>query len=400
MKNIIKAFFLLFTLISCEGEEVDINDLINDNSSSIKYIIEGMITNNSSKHHIILSKPGRFGNDSEIEGVSGAAVQVSDGSQIWNYSELPPIDTEDNSVFSHINPTIYESDEYFSGVEGKTYTLKVVIDGTTYTAQEKMPVASVAYEDELSILKKTSSNSIFGQDKSSIWSNQEVDRERESIKLLSPSSSLMRFFDRIEPEGILGTDTGFGSGFFVNNTSVIRKYSITDTFAEYRWAYLSESEWQGIAFSTEPGQLPTFFNTPEVSGSFSVISGKSYDFDGNSLTLRTIRLFEEQSSYSATYDEGEFIVSFSATGQCILQGLNQSMTGAYEILNNQWVTMYFPVAYNDMENPSVELYRFYKLKIQGAIELVPDSNFYQGGRPGFEYINETSLKSADSIIWE
>lgn len=71
-------------------------------------------------------------------------------------------------------------------------------------------------------------------------------------------------------------------------------------------------------------------------------------------TQGIIRLFTIQK-------EGEFDISFSSTGQCTITGLSMTMIGAYEILNDVWVIMYFKDSY---QQSAFDLYDFYQSNLK------------------------------------
>ncbi len=111
-------------------------------------VVDGLITDVSRIHQIKLTMSAGFYTNGATPVVSNADVQVKD-SEGANY-----IFTEDPG-----NPGNYLSPE-FAGVLGRTYTLTVVAQGKTYTAQESLlpvtPIDSLSYfldEDEREYLQ-------------------------------------------------------------------------------------------------------------------------------------------------------------------------------------------------------------------------------------------------------
>lgn len=403
MKNIIKLFLALtvvFILPSCEGKYEDLDEFIIDKSNTTKYIIEGQITNLSSKHHILITKPSAISKSKSFEGVSNATVTLSDGINNWSFSELPSDDEKYESIqYSRLSNGVYESYDYFKGFEGQTYTLSVTIEGQTYTAEETMPTAEPALETELDLLKNTQSIHIFGQDNNSIWSSDMGDHESISIVL----DGEVNFHDRIETEGVHGDGGGVsvpGSIFPEENEfGVLSKYSITNDYANFIWAFFAETDWQGSIFSAESSKITSNFNSPEIGGYFSVVAGSFYDAIGTTVTPKNLRVFNVSKSYQASYDQGTFKVSFDPTGQCMLEGATESMIGAYDILNDSWLRIHFNDSYKET---NFNLYNFYQVSIKGALAVnpTPEEILYIGGNEGFQYINDISLKSGDGVIWE
>ena len=402
MKQIIKTLFIVLFFSSCEGNYEDITDLIKDNSNTPKYIIEGQITDHPFRHHIVITKPSSIKHMNTFEGVSNATVTVSDGTNTWSFTELPATSLKYKDLsYNRLTSGVYENDEYFAGFQNRTYTLNVTINGTTYSAQETMPVANEATTAEIAILRNTTNIHIFGRDHSAIWN---ASREsKEGIEILLDGT--INFHNRIETEGVHGdTDGLVEPGFIFPSLSTskqeLAKYSVTNGFSNFIWGFFAETTWQGTIFSAESSKLHSNFNNPEVAGYFSVVSSSFYEGESDAtMTLQNYKIFETQKSYRTNYDtQGEFTVNFSKTGQCIMQGFGQTMVGAYEILNNEWVTMFFPRSSYTVANN--QLYRFYYENIIGAVGNTEIPPQYFGGYPGFRYVNDNTLQSLGDKIWE
>lgn len=118
------AFILLsltgaWGLFSCEKEiTLDLN------SVNAKYVIEGEITLNQ-KATVRIIKTVDFTEPNDFPLVKGANVSLSDGS--GNTEKL--VETGEG---------VYQSQKIV-GVEGKTYSLTVMAEGNTFTAQTTMP---------------------------------------------------------------------------------------------------------------------------------------------------------------------------------------------------------------------------------------------------------------------
>ncbi|MBI1836793.1 MAG: DUF4249 domain-containing protein [Flavobacteriia bacterium] len=125
MKSIQNKLFysfiaLLVILSSCQ--KVIVLDL---KDAEAKYVIEGEINKDETVHYIYISKSVKFSEDNTFPSVSGATVVITDN--LGNTETL-----------TEINPGKYATSNLI-GVEGRTYTINVSIDGKTFSATSTMP---------------------------------------------------------------------------------------------------------------------------------------------------------------------------------------------------------------------------------------------------------------------
>lgn len=120
MKNI--AFFSLILLAFTSCTKVIEFDL---NTSDPKVIIEADITDQTDGYQVKISKTVNFSEPNNFPAVKGAVVTVTD--------ELGVVQTLTESVAGTY--TLKGA----KGVSEKTYALKIVAEGKTYTATSKMP---------------------------------------------------------------------------------------------------------------------------------------------------------------------------------------------------------------------------------------------------------------------
>lgn len=115
---IVASLVSLFLFTSCEKEiDVDLH------SSEPKLVIEGLISQNTlATVRLTMSKD--FNTDNTFTPVQGAIVSISDNN---GNSETLQIDT--SGVYKAVN---------LKGVPGRTYNLKVTVDGQIYTATSTM----------------------------------------------------------------------------------------------------------------------------------------------------------------------------------------------------------------------------------------------------------------------
>jgi len=94
--------------------------------ANIRLVIDGSVTSEFKRHEVKISLTGSYFSGVRTPSVSGATVQVSDGTLTWDYIEK--ID----------QPGLYQSPDSFFAEVGKTYTLRVLVDGKQYEASETM----------------------------------------------------------------------------------------------------------------------------------------------------------------------------------------------------------------------------------------------------------------------
>ncbi len=120
MKNSIFLFVLLLTITACEKTiTVDLN------STDPKVIIEGSVTDQAGGYQVKISKTVNFSDANNFPPVKAAVVTISD-----NLGSTQTLTETLAGLYTLKN---------LKGVSGRTYTLKVVAEGKTYTASSTMP---------------------------------------------------------------------------------------------------------------------------------------------------------------------------------------------------------------------------------------------------------------------
>lgn len=110
----------LIALFSCEETiKLDLKQ------ADQKIVIEGLVTNRSNDHFVRISRTRGFYEQGGVQAVSDATVTVSD-------------DAGNVYAFNEPQDGYYVPANLFTGVIGRTYTLRVVIDGQTYESQDKL----------------------------------------------------------------------------------------------------------------------------------------------------------------------------------------------------------------------------------------------------------------------
>jgi Domain of unknown function (DUF4249) len=111
--------WILFFLFSCNKViELDLLD------TEIKYVIEGIVTNEAGVCKVNISQTKNFNEDNQFQQVSGAIVKIKD-----NGLETSLIE---------VQPGVYETTR-INGTPGHQYELSVFIDNQTFTATSTMP---------------------------------------------------------------------------------------------------------------------------------------------------------------------------------------------------------------------------------------------------------------------
>lgn len=138
MKNIIQITLLLtlvFSFFACEKTVQ-----LDTKQTEPVYIIDGLVTNQLTKHRIQISKSQLFYDSGQNPTVTDAVVQVTDNEgNSWNFLES--------------EPGLYLSETEFAGQVGNTYDLSIKVDGKTFTATDELsylhPIDTlIAFVDE------------------------------------------------------------------------------------------------------------------------------------------------------------------------------------------------------------------------------------------------------------
>ena len=110
---------LIIGLLSC-NKVIDLK--LND--TDIKYVIEGIITNEPAVCRVTITQSKNFNEDNQFPKVSGAVVKIKDGANEF--------------VLAETLPGVYETNT-ISGTPGHTYHLSITVNAQTFTATSTMP---------------------------------------------------------------------------------------------------------------------------------------------------------------------------------------------------------------------------------------------------------------------
>src|SRR6185295_5178805 len=121
MKYIKRSLLYLLILSFCSCQKVIDLKL---HEADIKYVVEGIITNEPGVCRVTLTQSKPFYEDNQFPGVSGATVKVKDNDVEYSLPET--------------QAGVYETN-LINGTAGHTYQLSVAINGDVFTATSKMP---------------------------------------------------------------------------------------------------------------------------------------------------------------------------------------------------------------------------------------------------------------------
>jgi hypothetical protein len=122
----------LFVLTACEKTII-----LDATNTTPRVVIEGLLTNRSHCQYIKVSRSADFYSSGNTPRVTNAIVSVEDDlGNVHMYSHNPS---------GHADSVGYYFPEAgFSGVIGRTYAMTVVVDGTTFTAEDQLlPVTTI-----------------------------------------------------------------------------------------------------------------------------------------------------------------------------------------------------------------------------------------------------------------
>lgn len=256
-----KTLFVLFIVCSLAPltgcvEEFDLNEL--NGSTSNRLVIEGLITNEMKQHAIILTRVNLAIPDTESEKISGANVEITDGTNVFILNENISL------------PGIYQTEDNVKGEVGKTYTLKVSVDGENYTASAFMeavtpfePVEKL-FESPNRIGNPIRDNfDVFDLSFPKVLYGADVPSKQVLLAYDSIDNRLLNAvyyeFPRIDPQGFLLNFSGANPTLILvpGSTVVQFKFSMSEVHYEFVRAIYAETKFKGGIFDSVPGNAPS-----------------------------------------------------------------------------------------------------------------------------------------------
>ncbi len=273
-RNNWSVFFLLiitfFMINSCEKAI----DWELKSSQEQFLIVDGIITNEFKNQTIKLSLSCSDINGSETA-VTDATVYVSDGNEIYKFL----VDTENNGI--------YTSENKFSGVVNRTYSLYINYKNKEYTAKANMlPVAisePLPYKqvDGTNMFYIVADIATFNPNNASMY---EVILDWSDVAgyenlPISETSADMFFYHltTIDVNQIFSENEEIT--YFPTRTRMTqKKYSLSKEHEKFIRSLLIETQWHGSYFDIEEGNVYTNINGNALGffGACSVISKTIY----------------------------------------------------------------------------------------------------------------------------
>ncbi len=124
--RIVSILLMVMIMLGCEQPYT-----IEEQQATPNISIDALVTDQYARHYVKIRRTVSFYTAGATPPVSGAQVEVSD-------------DQGNVYVYSEESPGMYYSQDPFSGIAGRTYSLSVMIDGVAYTAEEELlPVTAI-----------------------------------------------------------------------------------------------------------------------------------------------------------------------------------------------------------------------------------------------------------------
>ena len=237
----------LFFLSSC----VEKVDWTTQTVSNTNIVVDGIITNELKRHSVTLSLPTAELNQTP-QAISGANVTINNGDTTFALIETPT------------GSGIYLTDS-IQAIENKTYTLSILYNGKTYTAQTYLTsVSSLApisygfntndslfyYDWKMDVYFAEDAMYEFYFDWSKVVGYENLDAAQNHF--LGYTYTL-KTIDVNEIFAAQKENANFPAGTIITE----KKYSLTPEHADYIRAMLSETQWNGNVFEASPANLPT-----------------------------------------------------------------------------------------------------------------------------------------------
>jgi hypothetical protein len=275
-RNICFLFiFLILLLISCT-EPIDISL----DNSTIRLVVEGSFTIDTMPHKVLLSMTSSYFYNQAPQSVSGAEVNISDGENIFNLTEVAP--------------GVYQTAPTVHGIEGNTYTLDINLKSQIggyfeYTASSKLhPVAKL---DSITLL--------YHPD----WSSEGM-WEVKCYSQDPPTTDFYRFLISRNDTMITDTlnewfvtDDRFFNGYYVNGATVgyldqrikeerlaagdtvlLEMNNIGEDYANFLWDSQAEIRGSYPLFSGPPANVKGNINNGAIGFFAAYSSSRAYAY--------------------------------------------------------------------------------------------------------------------------
>ncbi|MEM9859050.1 MAG: DUF4249 family protein [Bacteroidota bacterium] len=269
--NRLYPLLLPIVLVACI-EKVDLNEI--NGANSTRLVIEGSITSEMKHHAVLLSRTNVAIPDTDPERVIGASVEITDGIDMYELIENDTL------------PGVYLTTNEIAGEVGKTYTLTVELNDTTYTASDHME-AVAPFEPKEQLFELPNRVEDFDDIEeegfyehrfphirygTSVPSRQTLFAYDSTVAALR--QAVFYEFPRTDPQGFLLGFQGDNPTLIIEEGSTIIQFKSSMSTAHYLYvrAVYAETKFRGGLFDVIPGNAPTnisnnglgFFSASEV----------------------------------------------------------------------------------------------------------------------------------------
>ncbi len=252
---------------------IEVIDWEGQEQSSGRLVVEGLITSENTAHQVQLSRTQPVIVDTLPEMVSGAIVEIREGTNLIELTET--------------SPGIYHTDT-LRGKVGATYLLTIRVDGTTYEASAQMapaqpmdPIEVMPWDGQFQQPEGAEYFQFIFRDNFGTevpngyhitsripedvadyyppdWEMPQWIQDRLESGRLVTSDSSYYLHPGLEPPAIFAYGETNVSGITYGTTIVEKYYSMTEEHYAFVRALMSETEWQGLGpFSYISANLPT-----------------------------------------------------------------------------------------------------------------------------------------------
>jgi hypothetical protein len=266
--NSLYFFLLLFalSLFSACTERIDL-DLKSDENQRL--VVDAWLTDEAKAHEVKLTLTTGYYNDEPPIPATGANVQISDGTQTFQLSE--------------VSPGRYLTADTVKGKTGHTYTLKIDYNGLVYQAvsamKEAPPIDSLGYEvfefqdtendfTEYAILLYTTEPNTLGDNY--YWKGYLLD---------APTDVTRTYWEIAEDRFVNGSPINGAQVLIVEanpgDAFVFEQYLIQSEAFDFFLAVQTETIYKGTIFDTAPANIPS--NVDNDALGFFITAGVQRD---------------------------------------------------------------------------------------------------------------------------
>ncbi len=223
-----------------------------------RLVVDGQITNEWRRHELHLTVSGDYDQNGDYKPATDAVVYLSDGQQTIYYAET--------------EPGRYLTDS-LQGVPGRSYTLTIQWQGTTYTATDSMGAVPEAFEpvsftSELGFRQFEYRRHQFGFAHPNQWQlivhradtstappvEEPYYGQQVGQVILPPGDTRFTFFTHtnIEVSGLMNFEDAHFYGFRPGRWVTQKRFSLSVAYYDYLRGVFLETEWRESLFAGTP----------------------------------------------------------------------------------------------------------------------------------------------------